>query len=253
MPALNYTADSRHRQRGFTLVEIMVAMVIGMLGIIIMMQMFALFEGQKRTTTGGDDAQNAGSIAMYGIYQNLQQAGYCFAPASPPTSGGVTLKPVMLNVAALNNTAIRDVNTNTIVVSYGNDACQPESASGVASAATFNIIAYAIRGGNLMQCDWLNFDCTVAANWVRIASDIVSMRAECVGAGGVRVALVTRNPQLEKTTVTTTAPTWSGAAAIDLTSTTVDAGFTWQNYRYKVLETLAPIRNIVWIGGTGCV
>lgn len=252
MLALKTIADSRHHQRGFTLVEIMVAMVIGMLGIIIMMQMLALFEGQKRTTTGGDDAQNSGSIAMYGLQQNLQQAGYCFSPAAITHTTLGALRPVMIDVATLNNTGIRDANTNTIVVSYGNDACAPESASGVASAGTLNVQAYAVRGGNLMWCDYLATDCATAANWTQIAGDIVSMRAECVGGQGVRVALVTRNPQLEKTVVTAAAPAWTGTGAINLTATTVDPSFTWQNYRYKVIETLAPIRNTIWVGATGC-
>ena len=51
--------STMHRlSAGFSLVEIMIGMVIGMLGIIVMMQIFALSEGQKRTTTGGGDAQN---------------------------------------------------------------------------------------------------------------------------------------------------------------------------------------------------
>jgi type IV pilus assembly protein PilW len=233
-------------------VEIMVAMVIGMLGIIIMMQMFALFEGQKRSTTGGGDALNAGSIATYGIHQNLQQAGYCFS-ATAPTLGAIgTLRPVMIDVAPLANNGIRDVNTNTLLVSYGNDACAAESASGVASAATLNVLAYAVRNGDLWQCNYLANDCAVAANWVQIASDIVSMKAECVSNQGVRIVLVARNNQLEKTNVTAAAPTWSGVSAIDLTATGVDAGFTWQNYRYKTFETLAPIRNTIWTGGQGC-
>ena len=61
---------------GFSLVEIMVAMVIGMLGVIVMMQVFAQFEGQKRTTTGGDDAISSGSIALYNLQRDIQQAGW---------------------------------------------------------------------------------------------------------------------------------------------------------------------------------
>jgi prepilin-type N-terminal cleavage/methylation domain-containing protein len=38
---------------GFSLVEVMVAMVIALLGILVMTQVFSLFEGQRRTTSGG--------------------------------------------------------------------------------------------------------------------------------------------------------------------------------------------------------
>ena len=41
---------------GFSLVELLVALIIGLLGIVVMMQVFRVFEEQKRTTTGGDDA-----------------------------------------------------------------------------------------------------------------------------------------------------------------------------------------------------
>lgn len=246
------TNRTLHHTLGFTLVEIMVGMVIAMLGIIIMMQMFSIFEGQKRTTTGGGDVQNSGAIAMYGIQQGIQQAGYCFS-ATPPTLAVVgTLNPVMIDVAPLANDTIRDADTNTILVTYGNDACAPESASGVASAATLNVQAYAVRSGNLMQCDYLAADCAAPGNWVQIAGDVVSMRAECVSNQAVRIALVTRSPQLEKTAVTTAVPAWSGAAAIVLPADGYDSGFDWRNYRYKTFETLAPIRNTLWTGATGC-
>ncbi len=250
------------RQRGFTLVEIMVAMAIGMLGIIIIMQMSFTFEGQKRTTTGGDDAQNAGAIALYSLQQNLQQAGYCFS-ATLPTLSGANLAPVTVNLGSLN--AIKDANTDTVMVAYGNDACPPSSASGVASATTLNILAYAVINGNLMQCDRLASSCTAATNWAQIASGIISMKAECSGTNGVRIALVTRSAQLEKTPVTTIAPTWSGNGAIVLSGTNSMADATatalanqlgasaWQFYRYKTFETQVPIRNAIWTGGTGCI
>ncbi|MEI7842360.1 MAG: prepilin-type N-terminal cleavage/methylation domain-containing protein [Gallionellaceae bacterium] len=247
-------------QRGFTLVEIMVAMAIGMLGIVIIMQMATMFDSQKRTTTGGDDAQNAGAIALFGLQQNIQQSGYCFS-TTPPTLNGATLTPVTRNLAAIN--ALKDANTDTILVSYGNDACAPDSASGVASATNLNVLAYAVMNGNLMQCDYLASNCAVAANWVQIASDIVSLKAQCTSTQSVRVALVVRSTQLEKTVVTNNAPTWAGASAIVLTGTTVDASATdlaarlggnaWQYYRYKTFETVVPVRNTIWGGTAGCV
>jgi prepilin-type N-terminal cleavage/methylation domain-containing protein len=253
-------AQTKQNQRGFTLVEIMVAMAIGMLGMVIMMQMSTMFDAQKRTTTGGDDAQNAGAIALFGLQQNIQQAGYCFS-TTPPTLNGTTITPVTLNLGAING--LKDTNTDTIMVSYGNDACAPESASGVASATNLNVQTYAVMNGNLMQCDYLASNCATAANWVQIASDIVSLKAECSGTQSVRIALVTRSPQLEKTVVTNNAPTWSGTSAIVLTGTTVDASATdlatrlggngWQYYRYKTFQTVAPVRNPIWGGTAGCL
>ena len=55
------------RQAGFTLVEVMIALLIGLIGIIVMMQTFAVSEGFKRTATSGTDAQINGGVGMYMI------------------------------------------------------------------------------------------------------------------------------------------------------------------------------------------
>lgn len=248
--------------RGFTLVEIMVGMVIAMLGIIIMMQMFGIFESQKRTTTGGDDAQNAGAIALYTIQLNVQQAGYCFSAASSVQLAAVgTLNPVMIDPAPLAVSSVRDTNTNALMVAFGNDSCPPESASGPANAATMNIIAYAVKNGRLMQCDYMASNCALSASWFQIAPDVVSLVATCEAGRGIRIALVTRNPQLEQSAVTAASPSWSNgaidvsAAATDATATDLanrDGNASWEYYRYKTFETSAPIRNSLWTGAPGC-
>ncbi len=385
---MNRIAPSRTARRaaaGFSLVEIMVGMVIGMLGIIIMMQVFTLSESQKRSTTGGGDAQSSGAIALFGLQRDLRQAGY--GVSAPNLVGcnlllraGVTLNslaPLTINHASITG---QDANTDTLLLVYGNTNGSPQgdgivaqpataggavapdiyaaqtptsfvtadqivatpqnraspcnlsltsvAAVGVASPANvtvtagtgvasmsngtlFNlgqaprVLAYAIRGGNLTQCDYLVNNCGNAANnnntaiWVPISNNIVSLRAEygrdtntpmdgfvdlfdttapanaCdwVKVSGVRIALVARNATFEKpvivagvpTFVTTTAPAWDGdtvsnAAAvaannIDLTQSSFDtaANATWQNYRYRVLQTVVPLRNLVWQGvQTGC-
>jgi hypothetical protein len=61
--------------RGFTLVEILVGLVLGMLAIIIMYQVLATFEGQRRTTVGGADAQSAGHLSMYMMEREVRLAG----------------------------------------------------------------------------------------------------------------------------------------------------------------------------------
>ncbi|MFZ5512004.1 MAG: PilW family protein [Pseudomonadota bacterium] len=63
-------------QYGFSLVELMVGMVIALIGILVMAQIFALSEGQKRTTTTGTDAQVNGLLASFMIERDLRMAGY---------------------------------------------------------------------------------------------------------------------------------------------------------------------------------
>ncbi|GAA0705520.1 hypothetical protein GCM10009105_03000 [Dokdonella soli] len=63
------------RQRGFSLVEVMVGLLISLIGTLAMMTAFATFEGQKRTTTSGSDAQQAGSYSLYEMERQLRTAG----------------------------------------------------------------------------------------------------------------------------------------------------------------------------------
>jgi type IV pilus assembly protein PilW len=72
--------QSTFKQAGFSLIEIMVGLVIGLLVTLVIMQVFSVFEGQKRTTTGTSDAQTNGSIALFTIQRELQMAGYGLLP-----------------------------------------------------------------------------------------------------------------------------------------------------------------------------
>jgi len=350
------------RPRGFTLVEVMVAMVIGMIGIIIMMQVFASAEGQKRTTTGTGDAQSNGAMAIYTLQRDIREAGYGFNAMNAlgcalvlPSRTLTQLAPVIINpltAAGLPEVPVGDANTDTLLVAYGNGEGSPEGelitaingiqlavqASGnfhkaaddgvppadqviatpsaallgcsltlapvsdvvapnvsvegsgaVEGGTLFNlgnnprILAYAVRAGNLTVCDFRQADCgaactalappTCSDDWVPIANNIVSLRAQyghattpttwdqntpqqptppeqekfaCrwARASAVRIAVVARNSQVDQGTVTALAPVWegSGGAAIDLT-----ARADWQNYRYKVFETVVPLRNLSWM------
>ncbi|MFM2347940.1 MAG: hypothetical protein RL654_2693, partial [Pseudomonadota bacterium] len=49
-------AQRRVRQRGVTLIELMVGMVIGLLAVLVISQVAILYEGRKRTITSGSDA-----------------------------------------------------------------------------------------------------------------------------------------------------------------------------------------------------
>lgn len=63
-------------QRGFGLVEIMVAMLIGMLASIVIFQVSSVSERQKRTTTGSADAQTNAAFALYVIERDAKMAGF---------------------------------------------------------------------------------------------------------------------------------------------------------------------------------
>jgi type IV pilus assembly protein PilW len=103
------------RQHGFTMVELMVGMLIGLLAVIVISQVMLVSEGQKRTTTGGSDAQVNGALALYSMTRDLEMAGYgiasspgvvgCpisaqFGGATPPALVNRRLVPVVITTEA---------------------------------------------------------------------------------------------------------------------------------------------------------
>ncbi len=349
--------DQRSGESGFSLIEIMVGMVIGLLAIIIMMQVFAVSEERKRTANAGSDAQNSAVIALDGLQRDIGQSGYGFSMTrllgcnlQLPFGAPVPLAPVIINppVAVI---PAGDANTDTLLVSYGLGNDQPEgynvlSQSGTtytligttmlrvgdrviaapaacgatlvlgtvqavnasvvqlstsaAGTGLFNLgatprfLAYAVRNGNLVVCDYMAANCgdataaTLAnpAIWRLVAENIASLRAQygqdtsgppmdgtvdtytqttpvnaCQWARtpAIRLALVARSAQFEKENVTLAAPQWSGSTSptpvvIGVPTNpdgTPDA--LWQRYRYRVFETVVPIRNVAWMGVvSGC-
>ncbi|MGE5466333.1 MAG: PilW family protein [Ignavibacteria bacterium] len=353
---MRFSAGRNRCQSGFSLVEIMVAVVIGMLGVIVMMQVYALSEERKRTTTSGGDAMTEGITALYALQRDIRQGGFGFANTKLLGCGlelrsGVTLTalaPVTIYPAGAATPLIPagDADTDALLVVYGNANGSPQGdgittqpsqtqyamqtptafsandyvvaapatrptpcsllldrvgtvtnpnvtvgtgVTGMTNGTLFNlgqsptVVAYAVRNGNLTMCNYMVNDCSAAANvadtsvWVPIANNIVSLRAQygkdtttpsmdgvldtynvvqptsaCTWArtSAVRLALVARSAQFEKTAVTAVAPTWDGSAgaAIDLS-----ANAEWQNYRYKVYQTVVPLRNVAWMGAvSGC-
>ena len=349
--------DQRSGESGFSLIEIMVGMVIGLLAIIVMMQVFAVSEERKRTANAGSDAQNSAVIALDGMQRDIGQSGYGFSMTrllgcnlQLPFGAPVPLAPVIINppVAVI---PAGDANTDTLLVSYGLGNDQPEgynvlSQSGTtytligttmlrvgdrviaapaacgatlvlgtvqavnasvvqlstsaAGTGLFNLgatprfLAYAVRNGNLVVCDYMAADCGDAtaaslgnpAIWRLVAENIASLRAQygqdtsgppmdgtvdtytqttpvnaCQWARtpAIRLALVARSAQFEKENVTLAAPQWSGSTSptpvvIGVPTNpdgTPDA--LWQRYRYRVFETVVPIRNVAWMGVvSGC-
>jgi type IV pilus assembly protein PilW len=67
---------SARQHSGFSLIEILVGVAIGLIGIVIIFQVLTVSEARKRTTGSGTDAQIAGSIAMFNLERDVRLAGY---------------------------------------------------------------------------------------------------------------------------------------------------------------------------------
>ncbi len=137
----------KRRAVGFSLVEIMVGLAIGMLAVIVILQVFALSEGRKRTTTSGGDAQSNGALMVYQLQRDIGQAGYGFAAPSmfncnltwPVASGAtiataVPLAPVTINPATTIIPA-GDPNTDRLLIVFGNGNGQPQGNTITAQAS----------------------------------------------------------------------------------------------------------------------
>jgi type IV pilus assembly protein PilW len=68
------------QDKGFSLIEIVVAMAIGVLSMVVMLQIYSNSEGQKRSTTGGADAQTNGATGLYLLERDMKMAGWGLQP-----------------------------------------------------------------------------------------------------------------------------------------------------------------------------
>ena len=73
------TSKNRMRkglQLGLSLVELMIAMVIGLIVMIVVYQMFVVSEGTRRTSVAGNDAQMSAAIAIGALQDTIRNGGY---------------------------------------------------------------------------------------------------------------------------------------------------------------------------------
>jgi len=120
----------KQSQAGFSLIEVMVAVIIGMIAMVVVLQIFGSSEARKRATTGGNDAQTGGLIALNTLQRDVRQAGYgittlkllgCNLAVPKGTISG--LAPVIINSGSIPK---GDDDTDTLLVAYGVANGSPE-------------------------------------------------------------------------------------------------------------------------------
>jgi len=100
--------------RGFTLVELMIAMALGLLTTLVISQVIVLADAKKRTLSMGGDAQVNGALSLYTIQRDIQMSGYGAIfnplamgcpikgefknPSAPPGTEGIAFNPVLAPV-----------------------------------------------------------------------------------------------------------------------------------------------------------
>ena len=105
----------RGAERGVGLMEVLISIVIGMLLVLVIYQVYEISEGQKRTITGGSDAQQNASYALYVLGRDLAMAGNGIASAAASLDTCAMLRPIPVLIEA----GATDVEPDTITVLYG--------------------------------------------------------------------------------------------------------------------------------------
>ena len=111
--------QSRHlaarAERGVGLMEVMVSIVIGMLLVLVIYQVYEISEGQKRTITGGSDAQQNASYGLFMLGRDLSMAGNGILSSAASLDGCMLLRPIPVLIEA----GASDADPDRITVFYG--------------------------------------------------------------------------------------------------------------------------------------
>lgn len=140
------------RQRGFSLIEIMIGLLIGMISVIIVLQVFSRSDSAKRISNSADDAQMNALLALNTLEREIRQGGLgfsaftilgCGLSYTASSDGGAVkldaLAPVTINPST---TVVPkgDTGTDTLLVISGNtngssegDLTSGEAAAGATS------------------------------------------------------------------------------------------------------------------------
>lgn len=204
---------------GFSLIEILVGMVMGLISMLIVMQVFGSFEGQKRTTTSGSDAQTNGGVALYTLERDIRMAGYGFADAVGCRVYTPQVTPFNISGSAPPSFLLAPV---TITQGAGSDlqgnGGQFDTISVMASAK--QNWGVPIRNVSLHSTTATSFDVSstigIASNDLLIAYETNDLSAQInPGALNKDCALMqVSNPDPVATPVTHTTGGWNGNSAI---------------------------------------
>jgi type IV pilus assembly protein PilW len=129
----------RNRQQGMTMVEILVAVAIGLIGILIITQAYLTGENFNRSTLGEGGAQTNGLVALYSVERDVRSSGYGIAssgalgcgqiywyydPQYSSNIGGGTLSNITLAPVVIDKDTVApgDVEPMQITLMFATDA-----------------------------------------------------------------------------------------------------------------------------------
>ena len=143
---------------GFSLVELMVAVVVGLLGILAIASVYVTFEGNRRTTTGSGDAQENALVAMVSLERDLRMAGIGLTGLGCATVNGynATLTPTAVSFAPMPISITRDspaAGSDTVTLMHSNSAFGNVPTTLTGPMATSDDALNALNGDGVAQGD----------------------------------------------------------------------------------------------------
>ena len=130
---------SRRASLGLSMIEMMVGVAIGLIGVVAIFQAVTVWTKHTQTTGSGSDAQVAGTLALFSLERDVKQAGNGFGTAANNIMGcnvqsnvvaPINMRPVEITVGALAG------DPDTISILAGNSPVYAEAADFVNSTAT---------------------------------------------------------------------------------------------------------------------
>jgi type IV pilus assembly protein PilW len=126
-------------QTGFSLIEIMIGIVIGLIAVLVIYQIFAASEGIKRNTTSVGDAQQNGLFSSFMLGIEIANSGSALASAAqdlgtcpPGASSALTWRPIPVLINAGDTPETPD--SFVVIYSTSNSVIAPAPFAGNASA-----------------------------------------------------------------------------------------------------------------------
>ncbi len=188
--------------------------------------------------TGNSNGDSLTIDHAQGAYVNYLGQSVTARYNDPVGTGGTFSSGVLFDFGpanlAVGTTGVDSPRWNTWEIQTNNtlvwtDSLHATSSFSVAEGIVDLQAQYGIDANNDKMVDSSEWTVTTPADWTKVRA--------------IRVAILARSQQYEKTAVTANAPTWAGGAFV---MSNLADGTSWQNYRYRVYEKVIPLRNMIW-------
>ena len=225
---MNIKTQTLFKQSGFSLIELMVGLIIGLLTTLVIMQVFSVFEGQKRTTTGTADAQTSGSVGLYSLQRDVQLAGFGL-PLFDETHMPLNCASTTFALAAVATPAMPATTVNLIPVSI------VDGGAGAGATDTISVRYGSSSSGGIPMVVSANGTSTTTVNLDTNLGCAVGDTAIAVTGATCGVTRVTGKPAADQLNISPAVTVTEGADP--KSATRFACAGTWNDVTYSVSGT----------------